>query len=50
MRTAIDHSLKNNALGEILGQEFVEFYCRHRSAETTKFENHIAEREYDWYL
>jgi len=33
-----------------MGKPFVELYCRHRIIETNKFQNHIAAREYDWYL
>jgi len=50
MRKALDCTLENDALADIMGSQFVEFYCQHRAAEATKFENHIAAREYDWYL
>jgi glutamine synthetase len=50
MRTAIATTLDSEALGDIMGREFIELYCRHRAAETTEFENHINAREYDWYL
>ena len=50
MRKALACTLDDNALAEIMGRQFVDFYCRHRAAEMSKFENHIAAREYDWYL
>ena len=50
MRSALACTLENGALVDIMGSQFVEFYCQHRAAEASKFENHIAAREYDWYL
>jgi glutamine synthetase len=50
MRTALASTLDNKALGDIMGREFIELFCRHRAAEMTEFENHINAREYDWYL
>jgi glutamine synthetase len=50
MRKALASTLESAALADIMGSQFVEFYCRHREAEIAKFENHIAAREYDWYL
>ncbi len=50
MRKALARTLEDQALADIMGREFVEFYCRHRLAEILQFENHIAAREYDWYL
>ena len=50
LRSALERTMDNPALGEILGREFTEFYCRHRAGESREFENHIAAREYDWYL
>jgi glutamine synthetase len=50
MRNALACTLENAALADIMGNQFVEFYCRHRAAETTKFENYVSAREYDWYL
>jgi len=50
MRSALACTLESSALADIMGSQFVDFYCRHRAAETTKFENYISAREYDWYL
>jgi glutamine synthetase len=50
IRRALAATAENTALAEIMGSEFIDFYCRHRAAETAEFENHIAAREYDWYL
>jgi glutamine synthetase len=50
LRTALAATLGDKALGEYMGKEFIELYCRHRAAETAAFENHINSREYDWYL
>jgi glutamine synthetase len=50
IRTALASTLESTALGDIMGRDFIDLYCRHRSAETTDFENHINSREYDWYL
>jgi glutamine synthetase len=50
MTKALATTVTSEALSNTMGSEFVELYCRHRSAETAAFENHISPREYDWYL
>jgi glutamine synthetase len=50
MKTALATTLDNEALADIMGRDFIELYCKHRSAEAAAFENHINAREYDWYL
>jgi len=47
---ALAATISSDALINTMGSEFVDLYCRHRSAETAAFENHISPREYDWYL
>ncbi len=50
MRSALSCTLSSKALADIMGEDFIELYCQHRSNETNLFENHINSREYDWYL
>jgi glutamine synthetase len=50
LRKALATTLEDGALGEFMGRDFIELYCRHRAAEIADFENHINAREYDWYL
>jgi glutamine synthetase len=50
MSKALATTISSEALINTMGSEFVELYCRHRSAETAAFENYISSREYDWYL
>jgi glutamine synthetase len=50
MRSALSSTRSNKALADIMGADFIELYCKHRSNETNLFENHINSREYDWYL
>ncbi len=50
MSRALQATITSDAMINTLGSQFVELYCRHRSAETAAFENHINPREYDWYL
>jgi len=50
MSQALATTVSSEALSNTMGREFVELYCRHRSAETAAFENYISPREYDWYL
>jgi glutamine synthetase len=50
IRSALNCTDADTSLSAILGTDFVDFYCRHRAGETSEFENHIAAREYDWYL
>ena len=47
---ALAATISSDALINTMGSEFVELYCRHRSAETAAFENLISPREYDWDL
>ncbi len=48
--TALAATRASDGLIAVLGEPFIDFYCRHRAAETAAFENHIGAREYDWYL
>ncbi len=41
---------QDKALCEILGEEFSEIYLAYKRSEIREFENHIAAREYQWYL
>jgi glutamine synthetase len=50
VKTALASTLDNEALGAIMGSDFIELYCKHRGAEAAAFENYINAREYDWYL
>jgi glutamine synthetase len=50
IRSALAATRASKVLGDFMGKDFVELYCYHRAAETDAFENHIAAREYDWYL
>ena len=50
MSKALATTISNQALINTMGHEFVDLYCRHRSAETAAFKNYISSREYDWYL
>jgi glutamine synthetase len=50
IHSALATALSSKALGEVMGQDFIELYCQHRSNETRLFENHINARELDWYL
>ena len=48
--TALAATRASDGLIGVLGERFIDFYCRHRAAETAAFENYIGAREYDWYL
>ncbi len=48
--TALAATRASDGLIAVLGEQFIDFYCRHRAAETAAFENYISAREYDWYL
>ena len=50
MRSALSCTASSKALADIMGEDFIELYCQHRSNETNLFENHINSREYNWYL
>ena len=50
MRSALSSTRSSKALADIMGADFIELYCQHRTNETNLFENHINSREYDWYL
>ena len=50
MTDALAATRSSAALKATMGEEFIELYCQHRTAETAAFENHISSREYDWYL
>jgi glutamine synthetase len=50
MTEALAATRASEALKVIMGEDFIELYCRHREAEAEAFENHISSREYDWYL
>ena len=50
MTRALAATLASKPLKKTMGSDFVELYCRHRSAETAAFENFINPREYDWYM
>jgi len=50
MTDALAATGANDALKKIMGEDFIELYCRHRAAENMAFDNHISAREYDWYL
>ncbi len=47
---ALAATAASEALNHALGNEFVDFYCRHRAAEWQAFLNFTSRREYDWYL
>jgi glutamine synthetase len=50
LRSALSCTRSSKALADIMGKDFIELYCQHRTNETNLFENHINSREYDWYL
>jgi glutamine synthetase len=50
IRSALAATQSSKALGDVMGQDFVELYCQQRSNETNLFENYINTRELDWYL
>ncbi|MCP4875397.1 MAG: glutamine synthetase [Gammaproteobacteria bacterium] len=50
MARALATTNDSEALQKTMGPDFIELYCRHRSAESVAFSNFIASREYDWYL
>ena len=50
IHSALATTLSSAALGDVMGQDFIELYCQQRSNETRLFENHINARELDWYL
>lgn len=50
LASALNTTIANKALIEMMGRDFIELYCKHRESETFLFEQFISPREYDWYL
>jgi glutamine synthetase len=50
LASALNTTIGNKALIEMMGGDFIELYCKHRESETFLFEQFISPREYDWYL
>ena len=50
LHRALSETAASEALRQVLGDDFIDLFCRHRQAETAAFQNYIGPREYDWYL
>ncbi len=50
LTSALNTTIGNKALIEMMGGDFIDLYCKHRESETFMFEQFISPREYDWYL
>jgi glutamine synthetase len=47
---ALDKFARSKVLPEYLGADYCRYYTLVRRAESARFHNHVAQRDFDWYL